>query len=219
MNDHFGRGDAKLQAGSNVGRASGINRRGFLGAATLVGAAGLIGSGTSAFAQSPIGVDVAKKVVRVGAFSPITGPVPFYAMINHAADAFFKDLNERGGIQGWKVEYVILDDGYDPAQSLAVTRRLVENEQVFALVVSNGTAPNIAIIPYARSKNLPVIAPSGGSPKIVAEANMFPLLPDYALSAASSAQYALDVLKKDKVAIVWENDELGRVRSSVSSCF
>ncbi|QIL83705.1 ABC transporter substrate-binding protein [Diaphorobacter sp. HDW4A] len=161
-------------------------------------------------AQSSPGVDAAKKVVRVGAFAPITGPVPFYATINHATDAFFKDLNERGGIRGWKVDYVVRDDGYDPAQSLAITRRLVENDDVFALVTSNGTATNIAIIPYARSKGLPVIAPSGGSPKIIAEANMFPLLPDYALSAASSARYALDVLKKDKIALVWENDELGR---------
>jgi branched-chain amino acid transport system substrate-binding protein len=207
MND---RSDAKARDESAMERSVGVSRRDVLGAVAFAGAASVMGFGTAAFAQSPVGVDVAKKVVRVGAFAPITGPVPFYAMINHAADAFFKDLNERGGIQGWKVEYVILDDGDDPAQSLAVTRRLVESEQVFALVVSNGTAPNIAIIPYARSKNLPVIAPSGGSPKIVAEANMFPLLPDYALSAASSAQYALDVLKKDKIAIVWENDELGR---------
>jgi branched-chain amino acid transport system substrate-binding protein len=163
-----------------------------------------------AAAQSQPGVDTAKKVVRVGAFAPVTGPVPFYAMINHAADAYFKDQNERGGIKGWKVEYIVRDDGYDPAQSLAMTRRLVEDDNIFALVASNGTATNIAIIPYARSKGLPVIAPSGGSPKIIAEDNMFPLLPDYALSAASSARYAIDVLKKDKIALIWQNDELGR---------
>jgi len=161
-------------------------------------------------AQSLPGIDMQNKVVRVGAFAPVTGPVPFYAMINHATDAYFKDLNERGGIKGWKVQYTIRDDGYDPAQSLAATRRLVEDDNVFALVASNGTATNIAIIPYARSKGLPVIAPSGGSPKIIAEDNMFPLLPDYALSAASSARYAIETLKKDKIALIWQNDELGR---------
>lgn len=163
-----------------------------------------------AHAQGVPGIDVEKKTVRVGAFAPVTGPVPFYAMINHASDAFFKQQNERGGIKGWKVEYIVRDDGYDPAQSLAVTRRMVENDNVFALVASNGTATNIAIIPYARSKGLPVIAPSGGSPRIIAEANMFPLLPDYALSAASSVRYAVDVLKEDKIALIWQNDELGR---------
>ncbi|MGB3069222.1 MAG: ABC transporter substrate-binding protein [Ottowia sp.] len=177
---------------------------------TLAASAGFFLTGAPAFSQSLPGIDPDKKIVRLGAFAPVTGPVPFYAMINHATDAYFKELNERGGIKGWKVEYIVRDDGYDPAQSLAMTRRLVENDNVFALVASNGTATNIAVIPYACSKGLPVIAPSGGSPKIIAEANMFPLLPDYALSAASSARYAVDVLKKDKIALIWENDELGR---------
>lgn len=210
MTNSFGkrsRGSVTRETGHDGGT---LGRRGFLGAAAATVAAGLVLGGKRAWAQSLPGIDPEKKIVRVGAFAPITGPVPFYAVINHAADAFFKDLNERGGIQGWKVEYIVRDDGYDPAQSLAVTRRLVENDDVFALVASNGTATNVAIIPYARSKNLPVIAPSGGSPKIIAEANMFPLLPDYALSAASSAQYAVDVLKKNKIALVWQNDELGR---------
>lgn len=185
-------------------------RRDFLAGVAAVLCLGMGLGATPAHADTLPGIDMENKVVRVGAFAPITGPVPFYAMINNAADAFFKDLNKNGGIQGWTVEYIVRDDGYDPAQSLAVTRRLVENDDVFALVVSNGTAPNVAIIPYARAKNLPVIAPSGGSPKIIAQPNMFPLLPDYALSAASSAQYAVDTLGKEKIALIWENDELGR---------
>jgi len=188
---------------------AGQGRRKFLGVAAAV-MAGLMSVSGTAQAENLPGIDVANKEVRVGAFAPITGPVPFYATINHAADAFFRDLNERGGIQGWKVKYIVRDDGYDPAQSLAVTRRLVEDDDIFALVASNGTATNVAVIPYTRSKNLPVIAPSGGSPKIIAQPHMFPLLPDYALSSAASAQYALDVLKKQKIALIWENDELGR---------
>ncbi|WP_108663238.1 ABC transporter substrate-binding protein [Acuticoccus kandeliae] len=192
---------------ADAGLVKRVSRRGvILAGVSLAVLAGV----TPVWAQSLPGIDEANKVVRVGAFAPITGPVPFYATINHAADAYFKHRNEQGGISGWKVEYIIRDDGYDPAQSLAVTRRLVDNDDVFALVASNGTAPNVAVIPYARSKNLPVIAPSGGSPKIIAQPNMFPLLPDYALSAASSAQYALDNLGKEKIALIWENDELGR---------
>ena len=156
------------------------------------------------------GIDVANKTVKVGAFAPITGPVPFYAVINHAADAFFQDMNAKGGIKGWKVQYVVRDDGYEPARSVAVTQRLVEDDKVFALVASNGTAQNVAIIPFAKQHNLPVVGPSGGSPKLFAEPNIFPLLPDYALSASKCAEYALGVLKKDKIALLWENDELGR---------
>jgi|GEM_PF-740545 len=193
-------------------RRGGLSRRRFLTtsaiALTTAAAAGL-GLAPAAQAATP-GIDAANKVVRVGAFAPLTGPVPFYAVINNAADAFFKDLNERGGIQGWKVEYIIRDDGFDPSQSLAVTRRLVEDDDVFALVVSNGTPTNIAIIPYIRQKGLPVIAPSAGSSKFAAEATMFPLLPDYSLSAASSAKYATEKLGAKKIALIWQNDEMGR---------
>src|SRR5438128_7446301 len=62
-----------------------------------------------------IGVDLAAKTVTVGGFTPITGPVPFYAILTHAADSYFKSVNERGGIKGWKIKYATLDDGYDPA--------------------------------------------------------------------------------------------------------
>lgn len=202
--------DTQARDESRAGRG-GISRRRFLSTSAIALTSAVVGLGwaPAAHAATP-GIDAANKVVRVGAFAPLTGPVPFYAVINHAADAYFKDLNERGGIHGWKVEYIIRDDGFDPSQSLAVTRRLVEDDDVFALVVSNGTPTNIAIIPYVRQKGLPVIAPSAGSSKIVAEKTMFPLLPDYALSAASSAKFATEKLGAKKIGLIWQNDEMGR---------
>ncbi|HEV7337523.1 MAG TPA: ABC transporter substrate-binding protein [Bosea sp. (in: a-proteobacteria)] len=182
----------------------------FSGSLALAGAAAIARPNLSLASTAAPGIDVAKKTVRVGAFAPITGPVPFYAIINRASDAYFQELNASGGIQGWKVEYVVRDDGYEPARSVAVTQRLIEEDQVFALVASNGTAQNVAVIPVAKQHNLPIVGPSGGSPKLVAEPNIFPLLPDYALSAAACTEYSVDVLKKDKIALLWENDELGR---------
>jgi branched-chain amino acid transport system substrate-binding protein len=187
---------------------SGLSRRRFL--ATSAAASTVIASPRLAMAQGAPGIDMAKKTVRVGAFAPVTGPVPFYTVINHASEAYFQELNAKGGIQGWKVEYVVRDDGYEPARSVAVTQRLIEDDKVFALVASNGTAQNVAIIPLAKQHNLPIVGPSGGSPKLVAEPNIFPLLPDYALSGSACTEYALNVLKKDKIALLWENDELGR---------
>lgn len=160
--------------------------------------------------ESAPGIDVANKTITIGAFTPVTGPVPFYALISHGADSFFKHLNENGGIKGWKINYILKDDGYDPARSVAVARRLVEDDKIFALVASIGTAQNIAVIPYARSIKLPIVAPVGGSPKLVAEPNIFPLLPDYALSGSASCEFALNDLKKKKIALLWVNDEVGR---------
>lgn len=176
-------------------------------------------SGAAAFASAypgsslradEIGVDAAAKTVTIGGFTPITGPVPFYAILTHAADAYFKSVNEAGGIKGWKVNYVTLDDGYDPARSVAVVRRLVEEDHIFALVAAVGTATNVAVIPYAKEKGLAMIGPIGGASAFFAEPNIFPLLPDYGWSAASNAEFAVNDLKLKKIALLWENDELGR---------
>ncbi|MFK3780146.1 ABC transporter substrate-binding protein [Agrobacterium sp. NPDC089420] len=156
------------------------------------------------------GIDTEKKVVTVGAFTPVTGPVPFYSVLTHAADAYFKHLNESGGIKGWKVNYITYDDGYDPARSVAVSRKLVEEDGAFALAAPVGTATNVAAIPYAREKNVPMIGPIGGASAFFVEPNVFPLLPDYGWSAASNVDYAVKDLGLKKIALLWENDELGK---------
>jgi branched-chain amino acid transport system substrate-binding protein len=157
-----------------------------------------------------IGVDAAAKTITVGGFTPVTGPVPFYAILTRAADAYFKSVNESGGIKGWKINYVTLDDGYDPARSVAAVRRLVEENHIFALVAAVGTATNVAVIPYAKENGLAMIGPIGGASAFFAEPNIFPLLPDYGWSAASNAEFAINDLKLQKIALLWENDELGR---------
>ncbi|MFC0218835.1 branched-chain amino acid transport system substrate-binding protein [Pseudochelatococcus lubricantis] len=179
---------------------------------SIVAAAALalsVGAAFSAGAQQ-VGIDEQKKVVTVGAFTPVTGPVPFYSILTHAAEAHFKHQNENGGIKGWTVNYVTYDDGYDPARSVAVTRQLVEDNGAFALAASVGTATNTAVIPYAKEVGLPMIGPIGGASAFFVERNVFPLLPDYGWSAAANADYAVKELGLKKIALLWENDELGK---------
>ena len=165
----------------------------------------------SARAQDAVmGIDQATKTVTVGAFTPITGPVPFYATLTHAADAYFHHVNDEGGISGWKIKYVTYDDGYEPARSVAAARRLVEDDKIFALAAAVGTATNMAVVPYAKETKLAMVGPIGGASAFFTEPNVFPLLPDYGWSAASDADYALGELKLKKIALLWENDELGR---------
>lgn len=179
------------------------------GLLTAIALATSLGMAGPAAAQQ-IGVDEDNKVVTVGAFTPVTGPVPFYAILTHAAEAFYRHLNDNGGIEGWTVRYVTLDDGYDPARSVAVTRQLVEDEGIFALSAAVGTAPNVAVIPFASEVGLPMIGPIGGASAFFTAANIFPLLPDYGWSAASNVDYAVNDLGLKKIALLWENDELGR---------
>lgn len=156
------------------------------------------------------GIDAAAKTVTIGGFTPVTGPVPFYGILTRAADAFFRHVNEHGGIRGWQIRYVTMDDGYEPSRSVAVTRRLVEEHRIFALVAAVGTATNVAVIPYAREQGLPMIGPIGGASAFFTERHVFPLLPDYGWSAAANAEYALEELRLRRLALLWENDELGR---------
>ncbi|OOO27863.1 ABC transporter substrate-binding protein [Agrobacterium salinitolerans] len=168
-----------------------------------------LASSGAALAQEK-GIDPEKKIVTVGAFTPVTGPVPFYSVLTHAADAYFKHLNENGGVKGWTVNYITYDDGYDPARSVAVSRKLVEEDGAFALSAPVGTATNVAAIPYAKEKKVPMIGPIGGASAFFVEPNVFPLLPDYGWSAASNLDYAVKDLGLKKIALLWENDELGK---------
>lgn len=157
------------------------------------------------------GIDEASKTVTVGAFTPVTGPVPFYAILTHGADAYFKWVNETNGMDGWKINYVTYDDGYEPARSVAVARRLVEESKVFALAAPIGTAQSVAVIPYAKEVGLPMVAPIGGATALFSERLVFPLLPDYGWSAASNLDFVLSApVNAKRVALMWQNDEVGR---------
>ena len=185
-----------------------MRRRTFVFSSAAAVSAGLPGLG---FAQQATpGIDTGSKTITVGAFTPITGPVPFYAIVTRATDACFKWANETNALKGWKIKYVIYDDGYEPARSVAVTRRLVEEDKIFALAAPVGTAQTEAVIPYAKEVGLPMVGPVGGASALFTERLSFPLLPDYGWSAASNADYALRTLGVSRVALLWENDELGR---------
>lgn len=185
-----------------------MRRRTFL-SSSAVAASVALPIGAQAQEVSP-GIDMASKTVTVGAFTPITGPVPFYTILTHAAEACFKWANETNALNGWKINYVTYDDGYEPARSVAVTRRLVEENKIFALAAAVGTAQSVAVIPYAKEVGLPMVGPIGGASALFAERLVFPLLPDYGWSAASNLDYALNGLNASRVALLWENDELGR---------
>ncbi len=186
-----------------------MRRRSFITTSGAAAAAVALPQWAQAQQVSP-GIDVASKTVTVGAFTPITGPVPFYTVLTHAAEACFKWANETNALNGWKINYITYDDGYEPARSVAVTKRLVEENKIFALAAPTGTAQSVAVIPYAKEVGLPVIGPIGGATALFSERLVFPLLPDYGWSAASNLDFALNDLKAGKVALLWENDELGR---------
>src|SRR5690242_12491967 len=104
---------------------------------------------------------VTSKLVTIGGTYPLTGPASLYATIPAAMKAYFSYVNVRKGADGRRgvfgrqINFIYLDDGYNPANTVQLTRQLVEQNKVFAIVGSLGTEPNLAIRPYLNSLKVP----------------------------------------------------------------
>ena len=130
---------------------SSTDRRSFLGAATAA-AASLALPGL-ARAQANPGVTATE--LKIGTTTSLSGPVSALGTINKSQAAYFKMLNEQGGIAGRKIDYIILDDGFNPSKTLEQTRRLIEQDEVAFLFSQLGTGPNSAIVKYVNDKGVP----------------------------------------------------------------
>ncbi|MBT4265614.1 MAG: ABC transporter substrate-binding protein [Deltaproteobacteria bacterium] len=105
-------------------------------------------------------VGVTDTTIKVGAFFPLSGPVAFIGRpVYQGVDTYFKLINDQGGIHGRKIEYIVGDDGFKPEKSLAITKKLVEQDKIFAMAAPAGTANNIAVQPYLLEHGVPVVWP------------------------------------------------------------
>lgn len=181
-----------------------------LAAAASLTACGLSSGGSESSGETDPGVDVESKTISIGSFVPETGPVPNFKLIATGSKAYVDWVNENGGINGWTLDYSQLDDGYDPARSLSVTRELVDRKNVFALVAPIGTPTNAAVVDYVVEKDIPVIGAVSGQPELPGLANYFILLPNYFDEAKLDVTYAAEELGLKKVAVLYQNDDLGK---------
>lgn len=150
-------------------------RRTFLSSSSAMGAS-VARPGVAQAQQVSPGINLANKAVTLGAFTPITGPVRFYTILTHVAESCFKWANGTNAPNGWKINFVTYDDGHEPTRCEAVTRRLVEENKIFALAAPTGTAQSVAVIPCANEVNLPMSGPIGGSRALFSERLVFPPL-------------------------------------------
>lgn len=166
--------------------------------------------GGSAWAGDRTGVTDTE--VKLGQSMAYSGPASAYSMIGKTYAGYFEMVNERGGIHGRRINLLSLDDGYSPPKTVEVTRRLVEQDEVFAIFGSMGTAPNLAIQPYLNAKGVPHIIGSGASR--FADPEQFPwsisFYPSYELEGEVLAKYALKQNPNARIAILFQNDDSGR---------
>lgn len=178
----------------------------------LAGACALALAAGSAEAKQQ-GPGVTDTEIKLGQTMPYSGPASTYGVTGMVEAAFFKEINDKGGINGRRINLISLDDAYSPPKSLEQTRRLVEQEEVFAIYGSLGTAPNSAIHKYVNGKKVPHIMLSTGAVKWN-EPAAYPwtmaFYPLYDAEGAIHARHVLNTRPNGKIAILSQNDDSGR---------
>jgi branched-chain amino acid transport system substrate-binding protein len=157
---------------------------------------------------------VAPGEIRIGQTMPYSGPVSAFGALGKGEVAYFKMVNERGGINGRKVNLISLDDSYAPPKTVEQTRRLVESDEVALIFSSIGTAHNTAIAKYLQSKNIPQLFIGSGASKF-ADIAQYPqatlgVQAPFRYEARLYARYALAKNPNAKFAVISQNDDFGR---------
>ncbi|MBU6271806.1 MAG: ABC transporter substrate-binding protein [Betaproteobacteria bacterium] len=151
--------------------------------------------------------------IKIGNIMPYSGPASAYGTIGKAEAAYFEKINAEGGINGRKIKFVSLDDGYNPAKTVEQARKLVEEEEVLLLFNTLGTPPNSAIHKYMNQKKVPHIFISTGATKWGDPKN-FPWTmgwqPPYQAEGRIYAQHIFETKPNAKIAILYQNDDYGK---------
>lgn len=166
-----------------------------------------------ALAQKKQGPGVTDTEIKVGSTNPYSGPASAYGTIGRASAAYFKMINEQGGVNGRKINFISLDDGYSPPRTVEQIRRLVEQEQVLFLAGTLGTPTNTAIHKYVNARKVPHIFVNTGATKWGDPKN-YPWTMGFNLNYQSEgriyARYILDTKPNAKIAILYQNDDYGK---------
>ncbi|GAA3545243.1 ABC transporter substrate-binding protein [Nonomuraea rosea] len=157
---------------------------------------------------------ITAKSIKLGGIYPLSGPASAYGAIPKGIKAYFDYVNaEKGGIGGRKVEFIARDDGYQPPKAVEEARRLVEQEQVFALFQTLGTPSTSATWDYANQRKVPQIFVATGASKWgtdTAHPWTIGWQPNYVSEARVYAQYLKTEKPDAKVAVLYQNDDFGK---------
>ncbi|WP_082818000.1 ABC transporter substrate-binding protein [Variovorax boronicumulans] len=176
-------------------------------------AALLIGGPLTGWAQKRYGPGVTDTEIKIGNTSPYSGPGSAYGAIAKMHAAYFRMINEKGGVNGRRINYLSYDDALSPPKTVEQTRKLVEQDQVLAVFNSVGTAANLAVQKYLNNKKVPQLMIGAGSTRLI-DPKTFPWTigwqPTYHSEGAIYAKYILANIPDARVAILSQNDDFGR---------
>jgi len=151
--------------------------------------------------------------IKIGNIMPYSGSLSAYATIGKTIAAYFEKINEEGGINGRKINFISYDDSFNPSKTVEHARKLVESDNVLLIFQSLGTTTNQAIQEYMNLKKVPQLFVASGSSNF-GDAKKFPWTmgwqPTYESEGRIYAKYLLQYHPTGKIAILYQNDEAGR---------
>jgi branched-chain amino acid transport system substrate-binding protein len=152
--------------------------------------------------------------ILLGGTVPLTGPAAAFASVAPGADAYFRYVNDRGGVFGRKIRYKYVDDGFEVARTVDQTRRLVQQDRVFAIFNSIGTEHAIAVRPYLNQVRVPHVFTGTGASTFQAERGRYPwsmgFLPSFVGEGAIYGRYVVASMPRGRIAVLYENTDYGR---------
>src|ERR1700754_1798388 len=170
-------------------------------------------SATSALAQKKYDTGATDTEIKVGQSLALSGPASAYATIGKVQAAYFRMINDQGGINGRKLNLIQYDDAYSPPKAVEQVRKLVESDEVLLTFQVLGTPVNAAVQKYLNGKKVPQLLAATGASKFTDPKN-FPWTmgfnPNYQSEGRIYGQYILKNHPNAKIGILYQNDDLGR---------
>src|SRR5215510_4403306 len=186
------------------------NRRSFVGG---LSATAMLSGSRVAFAEKKYDDGASDKEIKIGHTNPYSGPASSYGIIGKAEEAYWKSVNDRGGINGRMIKFMTLDDSYSPPKTVECVRQLVEQDKVLCTFNTLGTPTNTAIHKYMNQKKVPMLFVATGASKW-GNPKEFPWTmgyqPDYHTEAVIYAKHALANVKDAKIGVLMQNDDYGK---------
>jgi branched-chain amino acid transport system substrate-binding protein len=167
-----------------------------------------------ALAGSASDPGISDSSILIGGTAPISGEASSAAAVARGANAYFQYVNDRGGVNGRKVDYKIVDDGYDPARTVQAVRELVQQDHVFAIFNSLGTSNNLAIRDFLNQSSVPQLFVASGATTWGRDFKRYPwtigYIPSYQTEGIVLARNVLKTKPKARIAVLYQDDDYGK---------
>jgi branched-chain amino acid transport system substrate-binding protein len=177
----------------------------------LIAALAVVGAAAGGATEAP---GVSSSTILIGGTVPLSGPETAYSVVAYGADAYFKYVNDHGGVFGRKIEYRYLDDAYDPAQTVQQTRRLVEQDEVFAIFNQVGTEQTLATRPYLNQQGVPQLFAGSGAATFAHDFKQYPwtlpYLPSFYAEGKVYGRYIGRTSPRARIAVLFEDSDFGK---------